>query len=121
MQCPRAVHCLVGVKEGGERMAEWVRIGGTEQMPAEGTLKEFKAGGRALCVARIAGKLAALDNDCPHRGAPLAEGTIEDGHIVCPWHAWCFDPLTGQEATNPAGKATVYPLRLEDQDVLCEV
>ncbi len=102
-------------------MTQWVRIGGLDQMPVEGRLKEFLAEGRPVCVARIGGVLAALDNECPHRGAPLSEGTIEDGHIVCPWHGWCFDPRTGQEAINPAGHATVFPVRLQDQDVLCEV
>jgi nitrite reductase/ring-hydroxylating ferredoxin subunit len=102
-------------------MGQWVRIGSVDEMPAEGQLKELLAAGRPVCVARITGALAALDNECPHRGAPLAEGTIEDGHIVCPWHGWCFDPRTGQEATNPAGRAKVYPIQLQGEDVLCEV
>jgi nitrite reductase (NADH) small subunit len=102
-------------------MAQWVRIGSMTQMPPEGRLKEFLVAGRPVCVARIGGQLAALENECPHRGGPLSEGTVEDGQIVCPWHGWCFDPRTGQEATNPAGKATVYPLRCDGEDVLCEV
>ena len=102
-------------------MAEWVRIGGVAELPPEGRTKEFLAGGRPLCVARIAGELAALENECPHRGAPLSEGTIEDGRIVCPWHAWSFDPKTGQEATNPNGGTRVYPICVQGNDVLCEV
>jgi phenylpropionate dioxygenase-like ring-hydroxylating dioxygenase large terminal subunit len=33
---------------------------------------------------------AALDR-CPHREAPLSEGTLSNGCLVCPYHAWAFD------------------------------
>ncbi|HEY7627946.1 MAG TPA: Rieske (2Fe-2S) protein, partial [Ilumatobacteraceae bacterium] len=33
--------------------------------------------------------LAAADR-CPHRQAPLSEGTIEAGCLVCPYHGWTF-------------------------------
>ena len=102
-------------------MAEWVKIGAASEMPAEGMAKEFEALGRPLCVARIHGQLAALHNECPHHGAPLSEGTIEGGRVVCPWHGWSFDPRTGAELSNPLGGTTVYPLRVEGDDVLCEV
>lgn len=102
-------------------MAQWVRIGSVAEMPAEGRTREFLAAGRPVCVARVRGALCAVDNECPHRGAPLAEGTIEDGRIVCPWHAWSFDPATGTEATNPAAAVAVYPIRVQQDDVLCEV
>ena len=103
------------------QMAEWVRIGGAAELPAEGAAKEFLAAGRPVCVARIHGALSALDNECPHHGAPLSEGTIEDGRVVCPWHGWSFDPQTGKELRNPLGGATVYAIRVQGDDVLCEV
>jgi phenylpropionate dioxygenase-like ring-hydroxylating dioxygenase large terminal subunit len=34
--------------------------------------------------------LQALSNTCPHRGASLADGTIRDNCIVCPYHGWHF-------------------------------
>lgn len=102
-------------------MAEWVKIGLASEMPSEGNAKEFVALGRPICVARVRGRLAALHNECPHHGAPLSEGTIEGGRVVCPWHGWSFDPETGAELRNPLGGATVYPLRVDGDDVLCEV
>jgi nitrite reductase (NADH) small subunit len=102
-------------------MGQWVRIGAVGEMPAEGSLREFAGKGVPLCVARIGGELAALENECPHRGASLAEGAIEDGHIVCPWHGWCFDPKTGAELMDPQSGARVFPLRVDGDDVLCEV
>ena len=41
------------------------------------------------------GKYNALDDACPHKGASLAGGTIENGSIVCPYHGYEFD-CTGE-------------------------
>ena len=37
------------------------------------------------------GQLGMLDRDCPHRGADLAFGRVEDGGLRCPFHGWLFD------------------------------
>ncbi len=40
----------------------------------------------------------ALDDQCPHRLAPLSEGRIaEDGLLECPYHGWAF---TGEGACD---------------------
>ena len=55
---------------------------------AVGEAKAVVVGGRAVCLARTADGLGALDNRCPHQGGPLGEGTIEDGWLICPWHGY---------------------------------
>ncbi len=37
------------------------------------------------------GRYGLLDRDCPHRGADLAYGRLEDGGLRCPFHGWLFD------------------------------
>ena len=39
-----------------------------------------------LVVFRSNGELVAARDVCPHRGAPLSQGWVEDGSIVCPDH-----------------------------------
>ena len=72
------------------------------------------AGGRGVCVARTASGLAALDNRCPHQGGPLGEGTIEDGWLICPWHGYEFDPVTGEPPDGYDDAATPFPI--EDRE-----
>lgn len=36
-------------------------------------------------------KYFALDDICPHKGASLSHGTIENNNIVCPYHAYEFN------------------------------
>ena len=101
-------------------MSELVRICGRSELPKLGDAKEFSAGARLLCVANVDGVMRALDNECPHRGGPLAEGMIEQGKVVCPWHAWAFDPVTG--ATNSSQeRVAVYPLTIEGDNVMVRI
>lgn len=36
------------------------------------------------------GDVLAAPDRCPHREAPLSEGTVEGGCLVCPYHGWTF-------------------------------
>jgi vanillate O-demethylase monooxygenase subunit len=53
---------------------------------------EGKPLGRQVCGIRLVffrdrdGKVAALDDFCPHRGAPLSLGSMRDGRLVCGYH-----------------------------------
>jgi len=53
-----------------------------------------------IALYKLNGEIFALDNECPHMGGPLGEGTIENGVVTCPWHMWQFHINTG-ECCNP--------------------
>lgn len=46
----------------------------------------YRIRGRAWVVWRGRDGLRVGPNACPHMGASLAEGRVEAGKIVCPWH-----------------------------------
>jgi nitrite reductase (NADH) small subunit len=102
------------------RMSALVKICTRGDLPQRGEAKEFSAGARTLCIANVDGVISALDNECPHRGGPLAEGMIEDGKLICPWHAWAFDPVTGATDASQE-RAAVYPVTVEGDDVLVKI
>jgi phenylpropionate dioxygenase-like ring-hydroxylating dioxygenase large terminal subunit len=42
-------------------------------------------------IARFAnGTILAADVACPHKGARLSAGCIQDGQLTCPYHGWTF-------------------------------
>ena len=47
------------------------------------------------------GRYGLLDRACPHRGADLAFGRLEDGGLRCAFHGWLFD-VNGQCLQTPA-------------------
>jgi apoptosis-inducing factor 3 len=60
----------------------------------------------------------AFSADCPHAGAPLEDGAICNGRIVCPWHKGTFDARDGSLIEPPALKAlTRYPVTIKDGEV----
>jgi nitrite reductase/ring-hydroxylating ferredoxin subunit len=98
-------------------MTAFVRICSQAEIPSPGTVKEFVVAGRALCVGNVEGTVCVLDGTCPHEGGPLGEGTIEDGKLVCPWHAIAFDVTTGSTAEDPDLKVEVLEAKVEDGEL----
>lgn len=102
-------------------MAEFVRIASRDELPPPNEAREFDCGGgRMVCVANADGRYSAMDNVCLHRGGPLGQGTVANGKVVCPWHGWSFDAQTG-EMTPGAGGVSVFPLKIEGNDVLIKI
>jgi len=88
---------------------------------AENEVTTRIAGGRAVCIARTAAGYGALDNRCPHQGGPLGEGTIEDGWVICPWHGYEYDPISGKPPENYGDAATSYPIDERGDGVYVEL
>jgi nitrite reductase (NADH) small subunit len=101
-------------------MSALVRICTRGELPRPGEAREFAAGTRTLCIANVDGVIRALDNECPHRGGPLAEGLIEEGKLICPWHAWSFDPATGATDASQE-RVAVYPVTIEAEEVYVKI
>ncbi len=80
----------------------WFKVLDDASRIGEGQVMEADAGGRTVALSRVNGVICAIDGLCPHQGGPLGRGSIEDGHVICPWHGWEFDPCTGQDVYNPA-------------------
>ncbi|MGA2233332.1 MAG: Rieske 2Fe-2S domain-containing protein [Tepidisphaeraceae bacterium] len=74
--------------------------------------KYVEIDGYQLAVFRHGPNVYALDNNCPHAGGPLAEGTIEDNCCVCPWHSWSFHLENGQLRDAPGVVISTYKTRL---------
>lgn len=53
--------------------------------------------GKCIALLRFDDGFFILDNYCPHKGGPLAQGKLDDqGYLVCPWHKYQYNPRTGQ-------------------------
>ena len=99
----------------------YIKIATQAELPAAGEAKEFEAAGKTICVANVNGMCTAIDNVCLHMGGPLGQGYIENGKVVCPWHGWEYDPATGNLEGDPKTRIDVYPIKIENGDVLVDV
>jgi nitrite reductase (NADH) small subunit/3-phenylpropionate/trans-cinnamate dioxygenase ferredoxin subunit len=85
---------------------------------AEGEGKTVAVGDKLVAVFFSGGRYLAIDDTCPHMGASLSGGCVEDGIVTCPWHAWRFRLADGTWADNPRIKIGSYAVRVEGDDVL---
>jgi nitrite reductase (NADH) small subunit len=102
-------------------MAEFQRVMSISELPPAGEAREVVCGEKLLCIANSGGSISAMDNVCPHRGGPLGQGIVEDGKIICPWHAWAFDAKTGVAVHTPNAKVDIYEIKVEGEDVLVKL
>jgi 3-phenylpropionate/trans-cinnamate dioxygenase ferredoxin subunit len=61
----------------------------------EGGMTTTKAGTREILLAKVDGKIYALDNACGHSGYPLDQGTLNGYVVTCAWHDARFDVRSG--------------------------
>lgn len=80
----------------------WQPIALMDELAGPRPVRPVRALGQDFVLFRDEhGKLGLLDRDCPHRGADLAFGRLEDGGLRCPFHGWLFD-ASGKCLDTPA-------------------
>ncbi|HEX2236592.1 MAG TPA: Rieske 2Fe-2S domain-containing protein [Actinomycetota bacterium] len=110
------------------------RVGSVHELTSE-RCRVVIVAGREIGVLRVGSGFFAVRNACPHKGAPLCEGTVggtflpsrpneyvfgmEDRVLRCPWHGWEFDLATGKSLFQPDEiRVKVYRVTVEDDDVI---
>ena len=101
-------------------MSDKVKVAKASELQ-EGVGIAVQAGGQTIAIFKCGGEISAVNNVCPHRGGPLAEGFVQDGRVACPWHGWAFEIKTGKHAMNPAIQIPSYPVTIEGDDVYVTV
>lgn len=87
----------------------------------EGEGRSFAVEGRMVGIYLIDGEYFALNDFCPHMGASLASGYVEDHAVSCPWHAWRFSVKDGTWLDNPKIRTDTYPVRVREGMIEVEI
>jgi nitrite reductase/ring-hydroxylating ferredoxin subunit len=66
--------------------------------------RPFESPWGALALVAGPGGPVCVPAVCPHMEGPLAEGTLAQGQIVCPWHLWSFSVTDGGCLDPPEGE-----------------
>ncbi|WP_134728778.1 Rieske (2Fe-2S) protein [Amycolatopsis nivea] len=89
-----------------------------------------------------AGEVRVWHNVCPHQGGPVCQGkmmprTVQpvredrksagpafhpaDRNIVCPWHGFEFDVLTGRHPADGSVRLRAVPVRVVGDEVVVRI
>jgi nitrite reductase/ring-hydroxylating ferredoxin subunit len=96
------------------------RVGNLAALPA-GTMMEVVRGDMRVAICNVDGELHAIDGVCPHRQGPLGQGALHGTMVVCPYHAWEFDCVTGRNDYDPVLVQRKYAVKTEDGEVLLDL
>ncbi len=92
--------------------ADWLRVCNASDI-AEGRARMVEAGGDRIAVFRHENRLSAVSNTCRHQGGPLGEGRVINGCIVCPWHGYEYDVLSGCAPSPFTEKVPTFRVKVE--------
>ncbi|MFY0731945.1 FAD-dependent oxidoreductase [Pseudomonas sp. NFX15] len=71
-----------------------------------------------IILLRVGDQLRAYQGQCPHAGAPLADGAMCNGRLTCPWHKAQFRIEDGGLCEPPAlDSLKRYPLEVREGEV----
>jgi NAD(P)H-dependent nitrite reductase small subunit len=93
-----------------------VKVAALAELPPGASLA-VRVGDFPIALFNVAGSIYAIDNTCPHAGAPLARGALggPGGTIVaCPLHGWRFDVRTGQSPHLRGEQLRTFSVRVVD-------
>jgi nitrite reductase (NADH) small subunit/3-phenylpropionate/trans-cinnamate dioxygenase ferredoxin subunit len=97
--------------------ADFITVAKVGAIP-EGEGRTFQVGERLVAVFHQGGQYFAIDDLCPHMGASLGAGYLdEEGVVTCPWHAWLFCVRDGKWADNPRLAVDKFDIRVDGDKI----
>lgn len=102
----------------------------------EAKAKIVSVGGRSIGIIKANGKVYAVRNVCPHKGAPICRGQLrgtmlpsdpstfvfglEDQVLQCPWHGWEFNLDSGEQLCG-SSRLKLYPVTMQEGSVFLDL
>ena len=83
----------------------------------DGQGRAFPVGKRMVAVFCVNGRYHAIDDFCPHQGASLAAGYVENCVVACPWHHWRFSIEDGSWVDNPKIGVDTFSVRVMGDNI----
>jgi nitrite reductase/ring-hydroxylating ferredoxin subunit len=106
----------IGTDQGGKvlQIEDWTPVVSAASLP-EGKPTRVDVGGVDVVISRNGETVSAFGGYCPHLAAPMEDGWIDRGRIVCPWHGSQFCTETGEVVRGPSqAPLPCYQARLRD-------
>lgn len=89
-------------------------------IPAAGK-KTVSVAGQELLLVNFKGTIYAIENECPHQGAPMAAAIVKDGYVSCPRHGYRFQLSDGACRDFPEYRLKTWPVRIEGDQVIVDI
>ncbi len=107
----------IGMDQSGARLRidTWTPVLPEAELPAGKKPTRVEVDGVGVVLCRDGDNVSAFAGLCPHLAAPMEDGWVDRGRLVCPWHGSQFDVQTGAVVRGPAAAPLpCYQARVRD-------
>jgi nitrite reductase/ring-hydroxylating ferredoxin subunit len=98
---------------------KWFKI--KETIKVDASIQKIKVNNQTICLINTNGKYLACNAKCPHAGADLSNGWIENNQIVCPFHRHKYDLNNGRGADGQGDYLPIYKIEKGDDGLYIEL
>ncbi len=92
---------------------EWLLVAEKDGIPLREGKRVF-CGDHEAALFNLGDEYLAVDNRCPHKSGPLADGIVSGKAVFCPLHNWKIDLATGCALSGGQGRVKKYPVKVVD-------
>ena len=95
---------------------KWVPVAEIGSIPVkEG--RRVSYGDWNVALFNLGDEYRAVDNRCPHKSGPLADGIVAGKAVFCPLHNWKIGLENGCAMSGGEGRVKVYPVKVAEGKV----
>jgi nitrite reductase/ring-hydroxylating ferredoxin subunit len=81
-----------------------------------GKSRQVNAGGILVCLSRTKSGFFAIADECPHLGASLSKGTLNEfDEVICPWHSYRYNLQNGLECKHRSDDLIVFEVKIDEE------
>jgi nitrite reductase/ring-hydroxylating ferredoxin subunit len=91
----------------------WIKIANSEaELPLNReSIGSFEVNGEKVCIVKFGNQWFGFASTCPHAGALLLEGYIDEAaNVVCPVHSYKFSIKNGRNAEGEDYRLKTHPV-----------
>lgn len=91
-----------------------------EELPNLGK-KLVSVAGQEILLVNLKGMIYAVENECPHQGAPMTGAVLKDSYLACPRHGYRFELKDGSCKEHPEFTLKTWPVRVENNEIIIDL
>ena len=88
----------------------WFKIFPADVFKSPNFVKLFVINSKKICVVKVDNEFFAVQNKCPHAGASLSSGFCINKKIVCSYHRFEYDLVTGKGSPGQNDYIDTFPM-----------
>ncbi|MBI3316441.1 MAG: nitrite reductase small subunit NirD [Candidatus Omnitrophica bacterium] len=100
----------------GTKQIKWFRVAGVGAIP-EKEGRQVQYGQHVVALFNLGEEYLAVENQCPHKGGPLADGIVAGKNVFCPLHNWKINLENGCALSGGTGRVKTFPVKVARNEI----